>query len=157
MATKPSTYLNWTDGNPSKQVQPPSAQLLSGWTSGEPLPFQYLNWQIWLLDQWIQWLDSITSAPFASKTANFLAANFLTYFCNPTAGSFTATLPGSAANPGYATKFKHTAIGSSNTVTVAVQSGDFLEGTLNGTMILKSGDIGAFQSDGAGNYWQVNT
>lgn len=55
--SKPSAYLNWTDGNPSKQVQPPAPILLQGWTSGEPPPFQYANWQIWLIDQWIQWLD----------------------------------------------------------------------------------------------------
>lgn len=57
MATKPSTYLNWTDGAGSKVVQPPPAQLLSGWTAGEAPPFEYMNWLFWTTDLWIQWLD----------------------------------------------------------------------------------------------------
>jgi hypothetical protein len=59
--TKPSTYLNWTDGDPLKVTQPPSAQQLSGWTEGEPIPFQYLNWLFYQTDQWIQWLDGYTN------------------------------------------------------------------------------------------------
>lgn len=59
--TKPTTYLNWTDGDPLKVTQPPSAQQLSGWTEGEPIPFQYLNWLFYETDQWIQWLDGITN------------------------------------------------------------------------------------------------
>lgn len=58
MANKPSTYLNWTDGNGTKITQPPAAQLLSGWTAGEPMPFQYLNWLFYETDQWIQYLDN---------------------------------------------------------------------------------------------------
>jgi hypothetical protein len=61
LATKPSTYLNWTDGDPLKVTQPPSAQQLSGWTEGEPIPFQYLNWLFYQTDQWIQWLDGYTN------------------------------------------------------------------------------------------------
>jgi hypothetical protein len=61
LATKPSTYLNWTDGDPLKVTQPPSPQQLSGWTEGEPIPFQYLNWLFYETDQWIQWLDGITN------------------------------------------------------------------------------------------------
>jgi hypothetical protein len=54
---KPTTYLNWTDGDVSKVVQPPTAQLLSGWTVGEPPPFEYMNWLFYETDQWIKWLD----------------------------------------------------------------------------------------------------
>lgn len=59
--TKPSSYLNWTDGSSTKITQPPSAQQLSGWTEGEPIPFQYLNWLFYQTDQWIQWLDGYTN------------------------------------------------------------------------------------------------
>jgi hypothetical protein len=31
VVSKPSTFLNWTDGNPSKVIQPPSAKALLGW------------------------------------------------------------------------------------------------------------------------------
>lgn len=58
MPSRPTTYLNWTDGSPTKVTQPPSQQLLSGWTEGEPIPFQYLNWLFWLTDEWVQYLDN---------------------------------------------------------------------------------------------------
>lgn len=61
MANRPSSYLNWTDGSPSKVVQPPSNFLLQGWQAGQAPPFQYANWQIWLADQWIQYLDQLTN------------------------------------------------------------------------------------------------
>lgn len=59
--SKPSTYPIWTDGDPSKVTQPPSPQLLSGWTAGEPIPFQYLNWLFWLINGWVEYLDQTVS------------------------------------------------------------------------------------------------
>jgi hypothetical protein len=57
MASRPDTYLDWTDGAPSKVVQPPSSKQLQGWVAAEAPPFQYMNWLFWLTDQWIQFLD----------------------------------------------------------------------------------------------------
>lgn len=59
MANKPISYLNWTDGAPSKVVQPPSNFSLQGWQAAQAPPFQYMNWLFWLTDQWIQYLDQI--------------------------------------------------------------------------------------------------
>lgn len=61
MTSRPLTYLNWTDGNASKVQQPPSNFLLQGWVAGQAPPFEYANWQIWLADQWIKYLDALIS------------------------------------------------------------------------------------------------
>lgn len=61
MTGRPNTYLNWTDGDPSKVQQPPGPLALQGWIAGQPPPFQYANYQLWLLDQWVQYLDQITN------------------------------------------------------------------------------------------------
>lgn len=57
MANRPTTYLDWTDGAPSKVIQPPSTKQLQGWVAAEAPPFQYMNWLFWLTDQWIQYFD----------------------------------------------------------------------------------------------------
>ncbi len=72
MASKPTTYLNWTDGSATKVTQPPSSQLLSGWTAGQPIPFQYLNYNFYLLDQWVQYLDGIVNSDVVTENASQL-------------------------------------------------------------------------------------
>lgn len=60
MATKPSTFLDWTDGSASYVTEPPSGQKTTGWTDGQRPPYQYMNWLFWLSDQWIQYLDDVS-------------------------------------------------------------------------------------------------
>lgn len=59
---KPTTFLNWTDGSPTKVTQPPGAQSLAGWTPGEAPPMQYMNWLFYQTDQWLKWLEENISA-----------------------------------------------------------------------------------------------
>ena len=59
---RPATYINWTDGAPSKVVQPDASFLLTGWQAGQAPPPQYMNWAFYELDQWVQYLDQITNA-----------------------------------------------------------------------------------------------
>src|SRR5271169_6752654 len=73
MPSRPSQYLNWTDGSPSKVVQPPSPYSLLGWVAGQAPPFQYMNYLFWPSDQWIQWLDSFTQ--LIQNAANVEASN----------------------------------------------------------------------------------
>jgi hypothetical protein len=68
--------LNWTDGNPSKVVQPPAPLLLQGWTPGQPPPAQYTNWQIWLADQWIQYLDQLTNTGIPDQAIRLINGGF---------------------------------------------------------------------------------
>lgn len=67
--TKPVLYLNWApSGTTNGYVQQPSAgQQNTGWVGGQAPPYQTLNWITSLTDQWIQYLDSVTS------NANLLA------------------------------------------------------------------------------------
>lgn len=64
--TRPSLYLDWTDGNASKVTEPGSSKKLEGWIVESP-PFQYMNWLFWLTDSWIQWLDQLTIAQAAAS------------------------------------------------------------------------------------------
>jgi len=71
--TRPSTYLNWVlSGNPSYIQQPTTGQSTTGYVSLEAVPFQYLNYQFYLLDQWTQWLDYITQSDTLSATTTIL-------------------------------------------------------------------------------------
>ena len=62
MAPRPGNYLGWVpSGNPLYVQQPPLGQLSTGWLAGQPPPFQFDNYALYLLDQWVQYLDGITS------------------------------------------------------------------------------------------------
>lgn len=159
--SKPGTFLNWTDGSGSKVVQPPSSQQASGWTAGEPPPFQYMNWLFWLTDQWIQWLSgNTTTIAFQNLTANTTipnTANIGTYFCNPdTIAPFTATLPAVAANPGLMVVIKNTGLPSNNNnVTVAANGADTIEGAATVSVTPRTSYI--LQNDGVTTWWQLGT
>jgi hypothetical protein len=60
--------LNWIpSGSAQYLVQPPSGQLTTGWVGREAPPFRFANWTLYIIDQWIQYLDS--TAGSASPTA----------------------------------------------------------------------------------------
>lgn len=61
VTSRPGAYINWvTSGNPSYITQPPSGQQNTGWLAGQPAPFNYENYNLYILDQWTQFLDYIT-------------------------------------------------------------------------------------------------
>jgi hypothetical protein len=60
MSTRPAEYLNWTTGQPPAVIEAPANLRQNGWGVGVAPPAQYTNWQLWLLDQWVQYLDQIT-------------------------------------------------------------------------------------------------
>lgn len=62
MTTRPSRYLNWTDGNASKVTAPDTSTALAGWVPGEVPPPDYVNWLTWMTDEWIQYLDQTVNA-----------------------------------------------------------------------------------------------
>jgi hypothetical protein len=59
--TKPSVYIQWTDGDPSKVVAPGPALALQGYLPNQPVAAQNLNWLFYTLDQWVKWLDQQTT------------------------------------------------------------------------------------------------
>lgn len=65
-ATRPTTTIDWTDGNALKQVEPSSGKKLLGWTKSERPPFQYMNFLFYNLDAWVKWLDYITQLSIAN-------------------------------------------------------------------------------------------
>lgn len=168
MASRPGTYLNWvttagTTNPPGYAVQPTSGQMTTGFVGSQHPPFQYLNWLFYILDQWIQYFDSVVATSptattvtasgntnIAATTSNYEAL----YFFNPSAAQ-TATLP-AATTAGMRIGIKHINIGSANNVTIAVQSGNKLEGTLNGTFTMTTGMAVKLASDASGNWWFVN-
>lgn len=104
--------------------------------------------------------DWISAAPsgggsgsVASITANTTAAsNVGTYFCNPTGGAFTVTLPAASSAVGYRVTIKNIQMQSGNSITIARTGSDQIEGGSSAT--LAPGDVMTFQNDGT-NYWQV--
>lgn len=84
MANRPQTYLDWTDGSPSKVVQPPSNFSLTGWQAGQAPPFQYMNFLFWLTDQWIQYLDPLVTEGMPDQALRLL--NGGTWSFNATTG-----------------------------------------------------------------------
>lgn len=59
MATRPAEFLDWITGGGAAIIDPPSGVKNVGWQIGESPPSQYTNWQINLIDQWLQYLDSV--------------------------------------------------------------------------------------------------
>lgn len=57
---KPSSHLDWTDGSPSKQVEPSGAKKLLGWVALERPPFEYMNYLFWEQDNWNKYFESVT-------------------------------------------------------------------------------------------------
>jgi len=57
---KPSTHLDWTDGNPSKVTEPTSGKKLLGWIASERPPFQFMNWLFFRADEWFKYFESVT-------------------------------------------------------------------------------------------------
>lgn len=156
MATRPSKFITWTDGNATKISEPSTPLKLSGWIGGVTLPAENINWLWYYLDLWTQWLDYITnpatliSTITATKTGAFPVK---TYLCNPTGGAFTFTLPDATSiQVGHEMCLKNIATASSNNVTVSRSGANLIE---NGTTAtLSPGDVQYWISDGT-NWWLV--
>ncbi len=156
--TQPSTFLFW-DTNLANILTPPAAYLENGYIPGQAYPCEYDNYVIWLLDQWIQFLQQQVSSNGGQTTvttSQTLTTTYVSWFFNPSGGNLIATLPNSIGVPGQLWRVKNVSFGGSKTVTVVLNlNTDKLEGTLNGTAVLNPGEILIVQSDGAGNYYQM--
>lgn len=84
MSNRPLMYLDWTDGAPSKVTQPPAQFLLEGWDPAQAPPAQYMNWVLWLTDQWIQYFDQILTSGVPDQVMRLLNGGIWSF--NATSG-----------------------------------------------------------------------
>lgn len=168
MATRPSTFLNWLGGSatpPSQYLtQPPGGQLATGWLSGQPGPFQYENYILWLLDQWIQYLDntgfeptSVTLTLGTSQVYAVLPPTTVVFIIGTTAGG--VVIPDSVGNPDYQVTIKNISYGNPTYVlgvSPATGTDKIENGTAGAGISLSLGQSVTLHSDGAGNYWMVS-
>jgi hypothetical protein len=57
---KPTKKPEWTDGVPAKVLEPSAGKKLLGWVFQEAPPFEWMNWLFYTLDEWVDYLESIT-------------------------------------------------------------------------------------------------
>jgi hypothetical protein len=151
---RPAAYLNWVpSGNPAYIQQPPTGQSNTGWLGGQPPPFQYDNYALYILDQWVQYLDAAgAGGSYVTVTSAYAPEPPVSViFANATAGGFTITLPSPALQPGYQVAIVN--VGSANSVTVVAASGN-----INGSasVTIAPGGTLTFKNDGT-NYWELVT
>src|ERR1700679_2219147 len=110
MGSRPSELQAWTVGKTSARVQPTSGEQLAGYVANQRPAAGQHNWLFGILSDWTIWFDSFTnpanvnSVVTASAT---VAPPLMRYLGNPTAGSFTLTLPAAASSTGAVYTFKN--------------------------------------------------
>jgi hypothetical protein len=65
--TKPTFYLDWTDGSASKVEEPTAAKKLLGYVANERPSFKHHNWIFWATDQWIKYFEDVTDTLLLSR------------------------------------------------------------------------------------------
>ena len=78
---KPTTNMDWTDGDAAKQVEPSAGKKLLGWVALERPPFETMNFLFFNTDEWIKYLESVTDATLGALVVVVDAGgggNFLT-------------------------------------------------------------------------------
>ncbi|MCP4481428.1 MAG: hypothetical protein GY817_01180 [bacterium] len=56
---KPTSKPEWTDGTPANREEPDGSRKSTGFLAERP-PFQWWNWLIWIIGQWVNYLEEIT-------------------------------------------------------------------------------------------------
>ena len=75
MATKPSSHLNWTDGDAAKVQEPTVGKKLLGWVANERPPAEFFNWLFWRIILWVlRWpIDGIYKCNILGKSRECIA------------------------------------------------------------------------------------
>jgi hypothetical protein len=111
MASRPSTFINWTDGVNTKVVQPPTSKQLQGWVAAEAPPFQYMNWLFYILDQWTQYLDQVIETGTGELGVRLINGGYWSW-ATGTPGTFGWTAAANLSIPGIPDSYNQIAIGS---------------------------------------------
>lgn len=61
MTQRPISYPRWTSGPGPNVIQPASELANTGWDPGQAPDAENVNWQLWDIDQWIEYLDGVVS------------------------------------------------------------------------------------------------
>lgn len=64
--------INWADGDPSYREEPLDAKKDLGWVSEEKPPYQYFNWVLGTLAEWVTYLNDLSTT---AQGANYLRSN----------------------------------------------------------------------------------
>lgn len=59
---KPSSKPDWTSANPTVRTEPSGSKKNSGWATNERPAYQFFNWLFFNIDEWIDYLESVTDA-----------------------------------------------------------------------------------------------
>lgn len=116
MATRPSAYINFTAAG----VQPPSSVTNNGWSAGQSPVAAHFNYLFHGLDQWVQFLDSVTTGGniatnlAASQGARLVGGGLWSFAASADALSWSS--PFAISVPGVADSYNTVSAGS---VTVA--------------------------------------
>lgn len=160
MASQPGQFLNWLGSSPTPpsayQAQPPAGQLQTGFLAGQPPPYRFVNYALWLLDQWVQYLASIATqgAGFTTVTGSgVISTGFQIYLGDTTSGAFTLTLPQASLSSGYQVTVKNK-WATGNNLTLTPNGTDNIEGA-NASIVLAQGDFFTLICDGT-QWWITN-
>lgn len=64
--SKPTTHLDWTNGEASKVQEPVAGKKELGWSPLERPPAEFMNWLFYTQDLWNKYFESITDVVLAS-------------------------------------------------------------------------------------------
>lgn len=71
MAVKPvEGHIDWTDGAPSKVIDPGAAKKLAGWLASERPPHRIMNFLLYVVDKWNKYFEEVTDA-FVAQGLSF--------------------------------------------------------------------------------------
>jgi hypothetical protein len=59
---KPSSKTLWTKTNPTVRVEPSGSKKNTGWAPNERPPAEYFNWLEYIVNEWIEYLESVTDS-----------------------------------------------------------------------------------------------
>lgn len=155
--TQPGVLPIWTQGNNSVRTQPTDGEQFTGFTANFRPPSSWHNWLFGVFSDWISWLNFIASPgtqTIKGSAAVTLGFPVQQYLGDPTSAAYTVTLPSAASSLGYCPVIKN--IGTANNLMVAIQTDDYLEGVVNGSVALAPGNSLRFCSDGVTGFWEVN-
>ena len=64
--TKPITKTSWSNGTPENRIEPGNSKKNTGFLADERPGFQHFNWLIWILEQWVNYLENTTDLLIAN-------------------------------------------------------------------------------------------
>lgn len=130
---KPSPQFTWTDGSPTKVVEPSGPKKILGWQALERPPFEYMNWLFYHISNWLLYFESVTdlrplTVQAVASSYSPTTADHVILF-DATTGNKTVNLPAAASSVGLKLVIKKVD-GTANTVTIDGNASETIDGQL---------------------------